>query len=107
MTNTDPTATQDRTTDGTAGRPAPRVCLYVDATMETAHGFVPSLVTEGEPGHAPMTGNGSHAAPWYFGTTLADAERNVAAANANLGISEVDALEIVMSSMAASRPAGR
>jgi hypothetical protein len=51
-----------------AGRralPAPRRCLYVFETSLTEHGYIPSMITEGEPGHSPMKGNGEHSQPWY------------------------------------------
>ncbi len=84
----------------------PRRCYLVDETMLTEHGYVPSAVTEGEAGHTPMTGNGEHASPWYWGHDLAKAKAIAAQANAELGLSERDVLDIIVSSMNAG-PARR
>lgn len=78
-----------------------RSAFYVDETMKTEHGYVPSLVTEGEPGHAPLVGNGDHASPWYWGQDIETARRVAAEANAQLGLTPQDVLEIVLSSMTA------
>jgi hypothetical protein len=81
-----------------------RQCLYVDESMLQEGGYVPSLVTEGEPGHAPLVGRGRLAQPWYFGRDIEQAKRLVVEANAKLGVTEADATAIVLSSMAAGRP---
>ena len=83
-----------------AGR---RQCLYVDETMQHEGGYVPSMVTEGEPGHAPLEGNHPLASPWFFGQDIETAKRLVEETNAKLGITPDQAREIVLSSMAASR----
>ena len=79
-----------------------RQAFYIDATMHTEHGFIPSVVTENEPGHTPMRGNGSHASPWYWGNDLATARRTAAKANADLGLSDSDVRDIIASSFRAS-----
>lgn len=77
----------------------PRQCFYIPIEQFDEHGYIPSLVTEGEPGHAPLTGNGRHATPWYWGRTYEEAVAVCERENANLGLSPEDALEIVTSSM--------
>lgn len=92
--------------DVTPADPTPptgkRQCFYIDETMLTEHGYVPSMITENEPGHAPMTG-GPGGTPWYWGHDLAAAKKIAAESNARLGISAADALAIVLSSMTADR----
>lgn len=83
----------------------PRQCLWVDPVQDpSAHGgYVPSLVVEGEPGHAPLLGSGSFARPWIWGQTLEEANRVCAQVNeSTYGFSEVDAARIVLSSVFAS-----
>lgn len=77
----------------------PRKCFYIpaDAYVE-GKGFVPSVVTEGEPGHAPLTGNGAFAEPWYWGDYEA-AKAHAALENARLGLTAEDVAKIVASSM--------
>jgi hypothetical protein len=77
-----------------------RWCYYVphDSNYD-GHGFIPSLVVEHVKGHVPMTGNGLHSLPWYWGQTLIDAQRVCEHKNLMLGITERDAAEIVASSM--------
>jgi hypothetical protein len=79
----------------------PRWCYYVPSEQRNSHGFIPSVVREGEGGHSPMIGNGAFAVPWYWGQTHEEAERVCAQANAELGLSEEDVIDIVSSSMAA------
>ena len=81
---------------------AQRQCLYVDESMLQEEGYVPSMVTEGEPGYAPLAGNGPFARPWFFGQDIETARRLVDEANAKLGITPEEAHDIVMSSMRAS-----
>ena len=45
------------TTTPPAGK---RHAFYVDETMKAEHGYIPSVVTEDEPGHTPMRGNGPY-----------------------------------------------
>lgn len=79
----------------------PRRCLYVDETMLTEHGYIPSMITEGVAGHSPMIGNGAFAEPWYWGHDLAAAQKIAADSNARMGLSEEDVREIRRTSMAA------
>ena len=65
--------------------------------------IIPSLVTEGEPGHSPLTGNGGCAQPWKWGTDYNRAEQIAAEANADKGLTTEDVIEIRLSSLAASR----
>lgn len=79
----------------------PRRAFYVDETMWTPNGYVPALVTEGEPGYGLMLGNGEFAAPWYWGTDIAVAKEVARKANADLGLSETDVADILTSSITA------
>jgi hypothetical protein len=82
----------------------PRKCFYIPPTgFVEGHGYVPSVVVEGEPGHTPLMGNGTCAAPYYWGMTFEAACEEAQRQNARLGISPSDAIEIVLSSQAASR----
>lgn len=79
---------------------APRWCFYVDETMVTPDGVIPSVVTEGEPGHAPMMGQGEHSSPWYWGD-LETAKQIAADENAKRGLTPEDCNEILASSIGA------
>jgi hypothetical protein len=80
---------------------APRVCFYIPFGQCDDAGYIPSAVTEDEPGHAPLTGRGAHSAPWHWGKTYEEAKAICAEENARLGLSEDDVTAIVASSMAA------
>lgn len=80
-----------------------RQCFYVPHDQFDENGYIPSLVTENEPGHAPLTGNGRFAEPWYWGKTYEEAQKTCDRENARLGLSRLDAADIVASSMGASR----
>lgn len=89
-------------TDPTGGAAAPRRCLHIlETEYDKDGGYIPVMVTENEPGYNAMRGQGELAQPWYWGHDLDVAKRLAAEANADLGISPDDALEIVASSMAA------
>lgn len=79
---------------------SPRRCFFIptDAYVE-GKGFVPSLVTENEPGHSPLTGNGDFAAPWYWGSTYEKAKALADTENTKLGLTADDVTEIIASSM--------
>lgn len=82
-----------------------RLCYYipVDSYIEE-RGYRVSVVTEGEPGHTP-TGDwpydGTGVMPYFWGHDLEQAKEIARKENQKLGLSEVDALQIVSSSMAA------
>ena len=81
----------------------PRECFYIPPTGRDEHGYIPSLVTENEPGHAPMCGRGPYSAPWYWGKTLERAQEVCDRVNMDrYGISRATQLRIVASSMRAS-----
>ena len=82
---------------------SPRTCFYIPPDQHDENGWIPSVVTEGEPGHAPLTGNGPCARPWYWGKTLAGAQATADRENARLGLSRGEALSIVLSSLRAAR----
>lgn len=76
-----------------------RQCMYIDETQEpTARGYVPALVTEGVGGFRLMSGRDG-AAPWVWGPSLDDAKRTAEKYNADHGVTKVEAIKIVMSSM--------
>ncbi len=83
---------------------APRHCFVIlDSQFHPERGFVPSLVTEGEPGHSPMAGRGELSEPWYWGTDIETARRICAKANLDdFGLDQDAADEIVASSVGAS-----
>lgn len=81
-----------------------RRAFYVDETMKTDQGYIPSVVTEGEPGHTPFAFNGEFASPWYWGHDIETARKIATQLNAELGLTEADVREIVLSSMAARPP---
>lgn len=83
----------------------PRQCFYIPASAYVeGRGFVPSLVTENEPGHCPMTGNGECAEPWYWGDTYERAQEVCDRVNLDrYGLTPKAATRIVASSMAAGR----
>jgi hypothetical protein len=85
----------------------PRTCVYVppDGYVEGS-GYVPSMVTEGEPGHAPLTGSGEFSEPWYWGHDYEKAKGIAADLNRQMGLTEADVNEIVASSMFPRRNGG-
>ena len=83
----------------------PRKCYWIDPVQDPGeYGYIPSIVTEGESGHSPLTGNGACASPWYWGKTYKKARAFCDQMNANdFGLTPGEAAKIVASSMAASR----
>jgi hypothetical protein len=79
-----------------------RTCFYIPVDQFDNDGYIPSVVTEGEAGHAPLTGNGPCAQPWHWGATYEEAKATCERENARLGITPEEAVEIVASSMATS-----
>jgi hypothetical protein len=79
-----------------------RQCFYIPEGQFDENGYIPSLVTEDTPGHAPLTGKGRCARPWYWGRTLEEAQATAARENVRVfGLSPEQALEILISSMRA------
>jgi len=75
-----------------------RQCFCIPPSSLTEYGYVPSLVTENEPGHSPMAGEGK--TPWYWGKTIERAEQICARVNQKrFGISPATANRIVASTM--------
>lgn len=84
-------------------RPQPRQCFTILVGQVGEHGYIPSLVTEGEPGHQPLVGRGELSEPWYWGKTLEQAGRVCELANAEtFGLDAAEAKEITDSSITAS-----
>lgn len=85
-----------------------RYCFFIDESMYTPNGYIPSVVTEDEPGHSPMMGKGELSQPWYWGKDIDTAKRIARESNEKLGLSDDDVDEIVTSSItAAIRQQGR
>ena len=82
--------------------PAPRTCFAVFPDQRDENGFIPSVITEREAGHAPLTGRGTGSSPWYWGHTYDEAKETCRAANEHKGLSPDDVIEITLSSMLAS-----
>lgn len=75
-------------------------CYTIPESQDPAKygGYVPSRVTRGKPGHAPLTGRGEGSLPWVWGSTLEEARAICVAQNERIGISPEDEFEIVLSS---------
>jgi hypothetical protein len=88
-------------TPGAGNAAAPRKCYYIDlGEYDEGEGFVPCLVTEGQPGFSVFRGNGEFAVPWYWGKTYEAAREFCAKMNLeDFGLTEQEAAEIVVSSM--------
>lgn len=84
--------------------PKPRQCfIIVEGQSHPEFGYVPSLVTENEAGHQPMTGRGEQSQPWFWGTDYEEAKRTCEKVNAeDFGLDPGEAADIVASSIAAS-----
>ena len=83
-----------------------RQCYYIDPDQDRDRhgGYIPSLVVEFDAGHSPMLGDGSpFSQPWVWGKTLEEAQAVCVSANAERGVSESDAWEIIMTSIVAGR----
>lgn len=82
---------------------APRTIVWVDpAQYVEGHGFRVSIVKEGEKGHYPTgvwPNDGTKTMPWFWGPTLADAEKAAIEYNRKLGISPKQASQILLQSM--------
>jgi hypothetical protein len=89
---------------GPAGATPPPQCFYIPADQFAEQGWIPSVVTEGQPGHQPLMGNGPQAQPWHWGRTYREAVHICNLENAQaFGLTPADAAAIVASSMAAER----
>lgn len=91
-----------------------RFCYFIPAEgYIEGHGWRPSVVFEGEPGHYPTgtwpyEGKPGQSCPYFWGHDYDKAVRICDQQNERMGISKALALEIVTSSMAVSQePRGR
>lgn len=67
--------------------------------VEKQGGYMPSLVIEGVPGHAPLNGgNHEFALPWVWGPTLEDAEEKCKVLNEQLGLTESVVMDLILKS---------
>ncbi len=82
---------------------SPRKCFFipVDGYVD-GKGFVPSVVTENEPGHAPLIGSDNLSQPYYWGDTYDKAKAIAESENTRLGLTPGDVNNIILSSMRAS-----
>ena len=80
-----------------------RQCIYVPEVqpdfVREHGGFVPSLVTEGVPGHQPLIGRDEYSVPWVWGKTHAEAQRVADDYNAQLGLTPEEVTAIIRSSV--------
>lgn len=86
-----------------------RRCYYILPTQdpEVYGGYVPSLVTENEAGHAPLIGDGDPLSqPWVWGKTLDRANEIASTRNFQEGLSEKDVRNIIASSLRAQYARG-
>jgi hypothetical protein len=81
-----------------------RICYIVQIGQCDKNGYIPSVVTEGEPGHSPLTGHSEFSRPWYWGKTYEEAEVTCKKMNTEMGLSERDVTEIVWSSVRLGNP---
>lgn len=81
----------------------PRKCFAIfTSQFVPGKGYVPSLVTEGEPGHQPFVGQGEESEPWYWGLEWDQACAVVDKANArDFRLTPDEAAAIVDSSITA------
>lgn len=80
-----------------------RTCVVVLASQYVEdRGYVPSVVTEGEAGHSPLTGKGELSEPWYWGHDLDKAKKIAADHNEKRGLTPEDVEAIFESSLIAS-----
>jgi hypothetical protein len=86
-----------------------RFCYFVPVDSYVKdHGFRPSIVFEGEPGHRPIgdwpfEGKPDQKMPWFWGHLYEEAEKTAEVMNESLGLSPTDVFAIVTSSMARKR----
>ena len=76
----------------------PRICYVILDSQRDENGYIPSLCTEGEPGHAPMTGRGEFASPWYWGKTYEEASAVCAAYNLKHFRLDAEAADVIVAS---------
>ena len=76
----------------------PRTCYWVPVGQRDRHGYMPSVVTEGKPGHVPCTGRQDGGPPSYWGQTYEEAAARCAKENKAIGVSAEAAREIIRSS---------
>lgn len=79
---------------------ARRVFVITD-DGEHPDGWIPAVVTEGQPGHALMSGDGDFSAPWHWGTRER-AETLAAQANIRMEFSEKDVFDVIASAQGAA-----
>lgn len=76
-----------------------RWCYHILPDQFDENGFIPSMVTENQPGHQPFMG-GEGGRPYYWGKSYMEANQVCNDANLNsLGITKEDRMQIVTSSM--------
>lgn len=86
-------------------KPARMVYFVCDDFFVEGHGYRVSIVMEGEKGHRPtgtwpFHGGLDEKMPYFFGPTLAEAQKRCLALNLRMGIDARETALIVASSMA-------
>ena len=80
--------------------PSGKFCYtIIEGQTDDKGNYIPSAVFENEPGHYPMMGQGLCSAPWTWGPDYHKACEVATSKNKSMGISEVEAAEILTSSM--------
>ena len=79
-----------------------KFCYIIVPDQKDEHGYIPSAVFEGEPGHRPMMGQGDCAAPWYWGKDIETAQRICDEQNAKMGLSKDDVSKITAAMFAST-----
>lgn len=77
----------------------PRRCYYILESVDKGEDIFPSIVVEGEEGHYPTD--------WNWGKDMDQAKKCAAELNEELGLSQEDVDNIVMSSMFPSKTKNR
>lgn len=89
--------------------PAPRMVAYIPGTdYIEGRGYRVAFVTEGEDGYRPTgnwpyNGGRGEVVPWFWGPTLAEANKHAEEYNAERGISKMEAFNIIGKSMFGER----
>ena len=74
-------------------------CYFVPVQDPAKHGgYVPSMVFEDKPGHAPLVGDGQGSAPYVWGDSLEEAQRRAEQLNRKMGVYPDEPARIVQAS---------
>jgi hypothetical protein len=79
-----------------------KYCFTIMDEYKDENGYIPVIIAEDDPYNYPMSGQGDHAQPWYWGTTFEGAQKIADEKNVEMGVSKERAIEIVGSSFRAN-----